>query len=127
MTINQWMDHFIFDEYKTSATSLAIFRISFAIYLLIVVLPENLWVSNFPDSFFNPPIGLTLFFRGFPGDPFFYLVNSLAIIAAVFLLFGYWTRVASISFALLHLTCNYWAYSFGKINHDIFLILIPLT
>jgi uncharacterized membrane protein YphA (DoxX/SURF4 family) len=126
MTVKQWTDHFIFEEYKTSASSLGIYRVLFATYILLVDLPQHLWIAHFPDSFFNPPIGLTMFFTGFPGASFFLVVNALAIIAAVCLLFGYRTRTASTSFALSLLICNCWAYSFGKINHDIFLILIPL-
>jgi uncharacterized membrane protein YphA (DoxX/SURF4 family) len=126
MTVKRWsVDRFIFEEYKTNASGLGIYRILFAAYILIY-LPQQLWVPDFPDSFFNPPFGLTLFFTGFPGVLYFYLLNGVAIVAAVCLLFGYKTRVASIGFSLLLLGCNYWAYSFGKINHDIPLILIPL-
>lgn len=126
MTPGWWrFDRFIFEEYKTVAPSLGIYRVMFAAYIL-VYLPRHLWVSNFPDSFFNPPIGLTVFFIGFPSAPFFIVVNFLAIVAAVCLLFGYMTRTASVSFALILLICNYWAYSFGKIDHDIPLIFIPL-
>jgi len=124
----RWLDidHFLFEEYKAVTSSLGIYRILFAAYLLIY-LPLHLWVSTLPHSFFNPPVGLTLFFTSFPGPWFFLLFNTLAIIAAVFLLFGYRTRVASISFALLLLIGDYWAYSFGKIDHDIPLIFIPLV
>jgi predicted DCC family thiol-disulfide oxidoreductase YuxK/uncharacterized membrane protein YphA (DoxX/SURF4 family) len=120
------VDHFIFEEYKTSTRSLGTYRILFAAYIVLLVLPEHLWVSRFPDSFLDPPTGLTLFFRGFPSAWFFLVANALAIMAGVGLLFGYRTRVASVSLALLMLVLNYWAYSFGKIDHDIFLILIPL-
>jgi hypothetical protein len=120
------IDRVIFEEYQTPASSLGIYRVLFAAYILLVHLPQHLWISSFPDSFFNPPIGLTLFFTGFPGAPFLRTVNGLAILAAICMLFGYRTRIAATSFALLLLTGNYWSYSFGKINHDIFLILIPL-
>ena len=120
------VDHFIFEEYKTSVQGLGIYRIFFAAYIVLLVLPNHLWVSHFPDSFFNPPTGLTLFFTGFPGAWFFLAANGLATVAGVCLLFGYRTRLASVSLALLMLMVNYWAYSFGKIDHDIFLVLIPL-
>ena len=126
-TVGSIVDRFIFEEYKTSASSLGLFRILYAANMLFVILPSNLWVSKFTDSFFNPPIGMTMFFTGFPGRSFFLVLNSLAIVAAIFLLFGCWTRTASIALALLLLTGNSWAYSFGKINHDIFEILIPFV
>jgi len=117
------LDHFVFEEYKTSASSLGLYRILFAGYVLLLVFPQHLWVSNFPNSFFNPPVGVTAFFTGFPDSRFFLIINALSILAAVWLLFGYHTGIASISLALLWLTGNCWAYSFGKINHDILLIL----
>jgi predicted DCC family thiol-disulfide oxidoreductase YuxK/uncharacterized membrane protein YphA (DoxX/SURF4 family) len=127
MTAKWWsVDHFIFEEYKPTASSLGIYRVLFSAYILLDVLPRHLWLTNFPDSFFDPPIGLTLFFTGFPGPRFFLVVNGLAIIATVCLLFGYRTRVSSISLALLLLVSNYWAYSLSKIDHDILLILVPL-
>ena len=127
MTAKWWdVDHFIFEEYKTSASSLAIYRVFFAAYILFFILPEHLWISRFPDSFFNPPVGLTLFFTGFPSASFFVVANALAILASVCLFFGYRTRISSVSLASLLLIINYWAYSFGKIDHDIFLIFIPL-
>jgi hypothetical protein len=127
MTTKWWSaDHFIFEEYKTTVSGLGIYRILFAAYILFVVLPQHLWVPNFPDSFFDPPPGLMLFFTGFPGTSFFLVVNGLAILAATCLLFGYRTRIASTSFAFLLLICNSWGYSLGKIDHDIFLILTPL-
>ena len=118
------VDHFIFEEYKTSASTLGLFRILFATYVLFMVLPQHLWVPRFPNSFFNPPIGPTMFFTRFPSAQFFLVVNGLSILAAVCLLFGYRTRIASIGLALLWFSGNCWAYSFGKINHDILLILM---
>jgi predicted DCC family thiol-disulfide oxidoreductase YuxK/uncharacterized membrane protein YphA (DoxX/SURF4 family) len=126
VTAKWWsVDHFIFEEYQTSASPLGIYRVLFAAYVL-TYLPKHLWISGFPDSFFDPPIGLTLFFTGFPAAPFLYVVNWLAIVSAVCLLFGYRTRITSISFALLLLICDYWGYSFGRVDHDIPLIFIPL-
>lgn len=127
MTARRWsVDHFIFEEYKTPASGLAIYRILYAAYMLLIIFPQQLWVPSLPDSFFNPPPGLTLFFTGAPGASYFLAVNALAIVATVCLLFGYWTRVASIAVALLLFLCNCWGYSFGKIDHDIPLIFIPL-
>jgi len=120
------LDHFIFEEYRAPKAGLGIYRLLFSTYVL-TYLPKHLWVSTFPNSFFDPPIGLTMFFAGFPGAYFFPLVNGLAILAAVCMLFGYRTRVASISFALLLFSCDAWGYSLGKIVHrDITLVFVPI-
>jgi hypothetical protein len=57
MTAKWWsVDHFIFEEYKTSASSLGIYRVLYSAYILLDVLPQHLWITNFPDSFLDPPI-----------------------------------------------------------------------
>ena len=126
---NKWsVDHFIFIEYATSNSSLGIYRILFAACILFVYLPEHLWVSEFPNSFFTPPIGPTaILFTGFPSLWFFRALNALEILATIFLLLGCRTRLASFALASMLFVGNCWAFSFGKINHDIFMILVPLV
>jgi hypothetical protein len=58
-------DGFIFQEYSVSPSSLGIFRILYAISILAIYLPQGLWIASFPSSFFNPPIGLTIFLSVF--------------------------------------------------------------
>ncbi|SMO41833.1 hypothetical protein SAMN06265218_102172 [Fodinibius sediminis] len=55
---------------------------------------------------------------------FFYGLILLLVLA---LLIGYKTVYSSLAVAMLLFIGNAWAYSFGKINHDIFLILVPLV
>lgn len=126
---DRWsIDQFIFTEYATSASALGIYRILFAACILFVYLPEHLWISSFPNSFFNPPIGPTAFFwTGFPSARFFQALNVAEIFAALFLLVGYQTRIASVALGLLLFVGNCWAFSFGKINHDILMIAVPLV
>ena len=122
------MDHFIFEEYATGASALGIYRILFAACILFVYLPEHLWISSFPDSFFDPPIGPTaLFWTGFPSARFFQALNVAEIFAALFLLVGYRSKIASLALGILLLIGNSWAFSFGKINHDILMIAVPLV
>ena len=49
------------------------------------------------------------------------------VFAAVALLFGWQTRVASFALAASIFAGNAWSYSFGKINHDILFIVVPLV
>jgi predicted DCC family thiol-disulfide oxidoreductase YuxK/uncharacterized membrane protein YphA (DoxX/SURF4 family) len=126
---DKWsVDHFIFAEYSTGASALGIYRILFAACILLVYLPEHLWISSFPDSFFNPPIGPTaLFWTGLPSARFFRVLNVAEIFAALSLLVGYRTRLASVALGLLLFVGNCWAASFGRINHDILMIIVPLV
>lgn len=129
MPQDKWsVDHFIFAEYETTNSSLGIYRILFAACILFVYLPEHLWISGFPNSFFTPPPGPTaIFFTGFPGLWFFRLLNGLEVVAATLLIFGCRTRLASLSLGIMLFVGNCWAFSFGKINHDILMILVPLV
>ncbi|HSU32387.1 MAG TPA: hypothetical protein VLJ11_14235, partial [Bryobacteraceae bacterium] len=99
----------------------------FALVILATYLPQGLWVSSFPDSFFNPPLGPTFFFfHGFPGAPFFYELNGFLVFATVCMLFGCWTRIASVAFSLGFTFLQAWEYSFGKINHEFVIVPIPI-
>src|SRR5687768_13698456 len=93
------VDRWMFDEFVLPATSLAVSRIIFAATLLVVVLPRYLWIGSFPNAFFNPPIGLTRFFSGFPPTWVFFTLSFLITLASVFLLAGYRTRLASFGLA----------------------------
>ena len=126
---NRWsIEHFIFREYATSTSAQGIYRILFAACILFVYLPDHLWIPTFPDSFFNPPIGPTaLFWKGFPNAHFFQALNALEVSTTIFLLAGFRTRIASLGLAFFLFVGNCWAFSFGKINHDILMILVPLV
>jgi hypothetical protein len=52
-------------------------------------------------------------------------VDTVLITATVFLIAGRHVTVASIAITGALLTGNTWAYSFGKIDHDILLVLLP--
>lgn len=120
-------DRWLLEQYRTDLLHLAIFRIVFSVTVLAAFLPRHLWIGGFPDSFFNPPPGFTMFFGGFPSGWFFVAWNVATVTALVMLAVGLMTRTASIAFAMLWVVGNAWAYSFGKIDHDILLVLVPLT
>jgi len=120
------IDRFLFAEYETAPSSLALYRILYAACILAVYLPRHLWIQSFPGSFFNPPIGFTMFFSDFPPQGFFIALNCCSIIAAVCLLVGFRTRLVSVVLGVSLLAGNAWSYSFGKIDHDILIVVLPL-
>ena len=113
------------EAYRASARSLAILRVLFGVVLLGLLLPRFQWIAGFPDEFFNPPPGPASLFSGFPSQAFFAGVDSVLITATVFLIAGRNVTVASIAITGALLTGNTWAYSFGKVDHDILLVLLP--
>jgi hypothetical protein len=125
--ITEYMDKWIFREYTVPAAGLPIFRVVYGLIALIVFFPRHLWISHHPDVFFFPRVSMTIFFSGFPDMWFFVLLNFIMIGSALALILGYRVFWASLLLAAALLTGNSFAYSFGKINHDIFIILIPLV
>lgn len=118
--------HWIFSEYESINKSLPVFRVIYVLFAFMALLPKYLWISNYPDTFFLPRIGITLFFSGFPDIYFFYLLNFLLIVSLLALFVGYKTFYSSIAVGVLFFIGASWEYSFGKVNHDILLIIIPL-
>lgn len=122
--IDQWM----FRAYQTSAESLAIYRIVFSTFLLLVVMPKFLWLAGLPDSFHAPPPGPFALVSSFPPAPVFIVVELLLAVAAVSLLLGYRTRLASLTVGLAMMIGLGFVYSLGKINHGMLLFnVVPLV
>jgi hypothetical protein len=120
-------DGWVQTEYATPASSLGLYRIVFSLVMLVIAIPNGYWVSSFPNSFFVPPPGPTFFFfHGFPGPLSFHVMNGALVFLTVCLLFGYCTRGVSVLFSVTFMGLRAWEYSFGKINHDFMLLLIPL-
>jgi hypothetical protein len=125
MSSSRRIDHWMFEEFALPVASLAVYRLLFGGYLLVNVLPRYLWIASFPDAFFNPPIGPTMFLSGFPPAWFFVALSFLVTLASICVLVGHRTRLASFGLAGGLLVGDAWAYSFGKIDHDIMHVLIP--
>ncbi len=114
------------DAYVVSPRSLAIFRLLFGALLLGLLLPRFQWIAAFPNAFFDPPPGVASLFTGFPPRAYFAAIDVVLIAATVFLIAGRRVTAASIAIGGGLLAGNMWAYSFGKIDHDILLAVLPL-
>ena len=123
------LDRWMFSAFELSPRGAAIYRMLFAAGVLLAIKPP-VWgyIADYPDSFFSPPFGVTFFFfTGFPPPLYFQALNVVLVFAAVALVFGWHTRVASFALAASIFAGNAWSYSFGKINHDILFIVVPLV
>ena len=121
-TFSNW----ILFEYKSIYESLPTYRIIYVFLIFAVVLPKYVWIGKYPDTFFLPRVSFTMFFSNFPDVTFFYLLIFLLILSLLALLVGYKIFYSSLAVTLFLFIGNSWEYSFGKVNHDIVLILIPL-
>ena len=116
-----------FREYAASSEGLALYRILYATAILLMGLPRGLWIPLYGSTFFRPPFGFTWFVeQNVPPEWFFLVLNAAAGLAAIMLLTGYRTRIASLTLFVMLLSLNAWRYSFGKIDHDLLIIAVPL-
>jgi predicted DCC family thiol-disulfide oxidoreductase YuxK len=74
-----------------------------------------------------PPLGLASFVSHPPAHVAFVVLNAVAVISAVALLFGWYGTVVSFTLPLVLVTGNSFGYAFDKIDHDIFLIVTPIA
>jgi uncharacterized membrane protein YphA (DoxX/SURF4 family) len=125
-SINAQIDRWIFREYAPLARSLSLYRMVYALLLMIFAIPYSSAVASLPPSFFAPPLGPGMLFHSFPPVWFFWGLDYLIELAAVCLFFGYRTRTAALTLVALLLLLNTFRYSVGKIDHEILIILTPL-
>lgn len=127
------LDRWIFRTYETSPATLGIYRVLFALFVLLVVVPGHTAntdfarLANFPDTFFVPPPGPMMLFSGFPPAYVFHALLVVIYVSAAALLLGYRTRVASVLLGVALLTSYGFLYSFGKTNHNLLFLIVPLV
>jgi hypothetical protein len=114
-------------SYMLRVEDLAVFRILYASYILIAVVPIAEWLPLAPRVFLYPPLGLPALFTGPPPSRVLLILNVLLALVTAMLLVGWRTGIASAGTGLTLLALNSCAYSLGKINHDILLVVTPLV
>lgn len=132
-TARSWFDRWIFDSFTVSAQGLALYRVVFALYLLLIIAPGHGSYANFsyldsvPDIFFYPPPGPMQLFSGFPSFPFFEALLVLLNLSLVAVLVGYRTRWATLATGILLLVGYGFNYSLSNLHHNILLLVLPLV
>jgi hypothetical protein len=115
-------------NYAPRAADLAVFRILYASFVLVAEVPRAAWLPLAPRAFFYPPIGPAALFAAAPPPSVLLALNALLSLFAAMLLVGWRTGVvASAGTGLTLLVLDAWAYSLGKINHTILLVVTPLV
>ena len=104
---------------------LGLYRVLFA--LVVLLSPRDFrWVAQFPDSFVKGPAGPFWLLRRVPPEGVLVGLELLVGVSAAFLLVGLFTRTASIVLAVALLGGYGTVYSLGKIDHNVFVILVPV-
>ena len=121
-------DEFLRTGWDLSPLQLSVYRVVFGAYVLFGrEVPELRWISEMPEQLHQPPPGLA---QLFPASPPLALPLGLEIalaVSAAVMLVGFRTRSASILVGVLGLVSNSIFYSFGKIDHNILVWIVPLV
>lgn len=126
-TYKHWFDRWIFASFHMSAEALGLYRICFALFLLIWGVPNFSWLAQLPDSFFHPPTySLANLFTGFPPAWFFQGLSLLIVLLCLLLLFGWFTRWVSVGLFVAIVVGKSFSFSFGIIGQDLIVWLVPL-
>lgn len=121
------LEEWLFKSFKQSSKGLALYRIFYILFLLYFKKINTLiWISKNPDFLYHPPpISIGVFLNGFPNPIFLGFIYVCTLILSIFVLFGFKTRLSSILLSIFLVFGKTFAYSFGRINHDILFYIIP--
>lgn len=133
MTLRERLDRWIFDGYGATAGGLALYRMAFVLFVVLFVAPGHSSTEDFaalfgfPAAFYAPPPGPMQVFSGFPPAWVGGVVQGLLSLSLAALFVGYRTRLAAVLTGALFLFGYGFSYAFGKINHNILFVLVPLV
>ena len=119
------IDRWLFGEFQTTPADMRACRVLFAVAALVLFWGRGLWAVTMPAEFWQPPVGPAKFF-GPPGYAVVLALNVALAVSLTVLLMGRMVAWASLAAGLLMLLLNTITYSFGKIDHDILMVLTPL-
>lgn len=117
------------EHYAVSPAALGLYRIAYAGFLLLYGVPSFAWVSANPDAFFfPPPWSLPGFFApGIPPAALTWALSGGVAVTLAMILLGWRTRWASVTFSVATVAGLSFTYSFGKIDHNLIVWVIPFV
>lgn len=122
------LDYFIFESFQIKTEYLGLYRILYCLLtFLFYGIPNFTWIDDDLNYMFFPPqVSIANLFSGVPDRLIFTSLNVIIVILYFMLLFGWHTKRVSILLFLSLLFCYSFSYSFGKIDHTILWLIIPL-
>ena len=115
------------DATSVSDEGASLFRIVYAIYVFLIAMPTFSWVGEVPQGLYEPPPwSFAGFFHGFPPTAFFKGIDLILPVLLLAVGLGVRARIAGLLFALIAIVGSSFAYSLGKIDHDILFYMVPV-
>jgi hypothetical protein len=123
--LQAWLER----EYHVSDEHLGIIRVLYCAFMLFVLgVPAVTWVADNPQLFFNPPmVSAGNLLSGWPAVGVLWGLSLTLVVLFLLLLFGFFVPTVSALVSLLVIACMNLRFSFGKIDHDVLLALVPLV
>lgn len=101
------------------------YRRIYTLFLLVIFLPNTLWLGTLPDALFDPPqISIPALLSGFPNATIILSLHLLIILGIVLTAINKYRVLAGISTVALTLFLFSFVYSLGKIDHNIMLFMV---
>jgi predicted DCC family thiol-disulfide oxidoreductase YuxK len=121
--LDGWIHGFV----PVTREGLAISRIIFASFYLLVGLPWFSWTSRNPPGFLVPsPLNIAAALSDFPSMAAMKTLDVLIGVCFICLLVGFRTRLVSIVLTLAWTFGNSLRFSFGKIDHEMIGVVTPM-
>jgi len=120
-----WLDR----EYHVSDEQLGLIRVLYCVFVLFVIgVPSFTWIADNPQLLFDPPLlSAANLLSGWPSYATLWILSLSLVILFLLLLFGLFVPTVSVLAGLLLIAGSNLRFSFGKIDHDILLVLPPLV
>jgi hypothetical protein len=122
IVLRRRLDDWLTDS-PVSAEDLSLFRVMYALFVLV-----TLWRSDYaaflPATTFDPPSGPFALLGSAPPLLVIWLLEAVLSVALAALAIGWHTRVSAVVSAVLQIALYGIGYSYGKIDHTIFLPLV---
>ncbi len=124
-TARSWLER----EYRVSDEQLGFIRVLYCAFVLFGIgVPSFTWIANSPQLLFDPPLlSAANLLSGWPSYATLWILSASLVILFLLLLFGFFVPTVSVLLSLLLIAGSNLRFSFGKIDHDLLLVLPPLV
>lgn len=115
------------DAYASSVRGIALYRIVYALFIFAYYTPTFVWIADNPDTFYVPPSASLpgLFLHGFPPEVVLWGLTVGVYVSLLGILLGAYTRLSSVAFSVFVVVGLSFSFSFGKIDHNLIVWVIP--
>lgn len=126
--IRQRYDDVLWVDHRVALEGAALFRVGFGVYVLWTgACPRVRWLASWPDALYAPPPGLPALWGGFPSAATATAVEVGCIVFVALMTLGWRTPWTSAAAGITAIVGNSMVFSTGKIDHTIFVWLVPLV